>query len=216
MSNAELLAILIGSGTSKVNVLEVANRLLSAADGKLSGIAGMDPVVMMAMDGIGKVRFTSIAAALELGRRCFMEDPGIERMPVNDPRQVFRMMLPRMKGLAREEFWIIFLNRANYVIHKEMISQGGLSATVVDVRLVVKKALDKHASKIVMVHNHPSGNPLPGKEDLEQTAAMKKATGTFDISLLDHVIVCDDRFFSFADDRVCLADTADKNLLELK
>ena len=206
MSNAELLAILIGSGTRKENVLEVANRLLAAGDGRLSRISGMDPVELMAMGGIGKVRYTSIAAAFELGRRCCLEDPGIEKVPLNSPDKIFRLMLPMMKGLPHEEFWILFLNRANYVIRKEMISRGGLSATVVDVKLVVKKALDKHASKIVMVHNHPSGNPLPGKEDLEQTAAMKKATDTFGISLLDHVIVCDDRFFSFADDTVTLAD----------
>ena len=214
LSNAELLAILIGSGTRKENVLEVANRLLSAGDGRLSRISGMDPTELMAMGGIGKVRFTSIAAAFEVGRRCCLEDPGIEKVPLCDPGMVFKMMLPKLRGLEHEEFWVIFLNRANYVIHKEMISMGGLSATVVDTKLVVKKALDKHASGIVMVHNHPSGNPMPGNEDIDQTAAMKKAASTFDISLMDHIIICDDRFFSFADEKVYMAGSGQLNLLE--
>ena len=206
MSNAELLAILIGSGTRKENVLEVANRLLAANEGKLSGIAGMDPCKMMAMDGIGKVRHSSIAAALELGKRCCLEDPGIERIPVCNPKVAYRMMIPFLKGLEYEEFWVILLNRANYVVHKEKLSKGGISSTVVDSKLVVKKALDRHATGVILVHNHPSGNPRPGKEDLTQTMVIKKALETFDISLIDHVIVCDDRFFSFSDDRVYVAD----------
>ena len=180
LSNAELLAILVGSGTRNANALEVANRLLSKADGRLS----------------------AIAAALEIGKRCCLEDPGIDKVPVTAPGMVYSLMLPRLRGLAHEEFWVVFLNRANYVIHKEMISLGGMSGTVVDPKLVLKKALDRHASGIIMVHNHPSGNPRPGREDIVQTGLMKEAAGTFDISLVDHVIVCDDRYFSFSDDRV--------------
>ena len=205
MSNAELLAILIGSGTKKENVLEVANRLLASAGGKLSQIAAMDRAGITAMDGIGSGRYASIAAAFELGRRCCLEDPGLDKIPLCDPEMVFKMMIPHMKGLDHEELWVVFLTRANYVIHKEMISLGGLSATVVDPRLVVRKALDKRACGIIMVHNHPSGNPLPGKEDLEQTAGMRKAMATFDITLLDHIIICDDRFYSFADESTYLA-----------
>jgi len=209
MSDAELLAIIIGSGTKKVNVLEVANKLLASADGKLSRLSAWDKEIMTAVDGIGASRYASIAAAFELGRRCYLEEPGLEKIPLCDPSMVYKLMIPRMKGLDHEELWVIFLTRANYVIHKEMISMGGMSATVVDPRLIIKKALDKRACGIVMIHNHPSGNPMPGKEDLEQTAAIKKAAATFDIALLDHIIICDDRYFSFADERVYL-----KNLLE--
>lgn len=210
MSNAELLAILIGSGTQKENVLEVANKLLAANEGRLSSIAGMDAARMKEIGGIGSVRYASIAAAFELGKRCCLEDPGIERVPLTDAAAVYRMMLPRLKGLDHEEFWIILLNRANYIIHKEMISRGGLSSTVVDPKLVVRKALDKKASAIIMVHNHPSGNPRPGQSDLTETERIKRAANTFDISLLDHIIVCDDRYFSFADDRVEIADHHNK------
>ena len=162
----------------------------------------MDPSEVMAMDGIGKGRYSSIAAAFELGKRCCLEDPGIDKVPLRDPAAVFKIMLPRLKGLDHEEFWILFLNRANYLIHKELLSLGGLSATVVDTRLVVRKALDKRATGILMVHNHPSGDPRPGQEDIEQTAVMKKAASSFDIRLFDHIIICDDRYFSFADERM--------------
>ena len=206
MSNAELLAILIGSGTKNQNVLEVANRLLATVEGDLSRIAAMDPSEVMAMDGIGRVRYTSIAAALELGTRCCLEARGREKVPVCSPRTAYRLMIPVMKGLKHEEFWLILLNRANYVLRKEMVSRGGLSSTVVDSKLIVKRALDTHATGVILVHNHPSGNPRPGREDLVQTKGIKKALGTFDISLVDHIIVCDDSLFSFADEEVYSAE----------
>ena len=206
MSNAELLAILIGSGTKNQNVLEVANRLLATVEGDLSRIAAMDPSEVMAMDGIGRVRYTSIAAALELGKRCCLEARGIEKVPVCSPRTAYRLMIPVMKGLKHEEFWLILLNRANYVLRKEMVSRGGISSTVVDSKLIVKRALDTHATGVILVHNHPSGNPRPGREDLVQTKDIKKALGTFDISLIDHIIVCDDSLFSFADEEVYSAE----------
>lgn len=206
MSNAELLAILIGSGTKNQNVLEVANRLLATVEGDLSRIAAMDPSGVMAMDGIGRVRYTSIAAALELGKRCCLEARGIEKVPVCSPRTAYRLMIPVMKGLKHEEFWLILLNRANYVLRKEMVSRGGISSTVVDSKLIVKRALDTHATGVILVHNHPSGNPRPGREDLVQTKDIKKALGTFDISLVDHIIVCDDSLFSFADEEVYSAE----------
>ena len=195
MSNAELLAILIGSGTQKENVLEVANRLLAEGKGKLSMIADMDARRMKEIGGIGSVRYAAIAAAFELGKRCCLEDPGIEKVPLTDAEIVYRMMLPRLKGLDHEEFWVILLNRANYIIHKEMISLGGISSTVVDSKLVVRMALDKRASGLIMVHNYPS-----------ETERMKKAANTFDIALLDHIIICDDCYFSFADDKVTVAE----------
>ena len=199
MSDAELLAILIGSGTRNENVLEVANRLLSLGEGKLSVIAAMDQAGMKTLSGIGDNRYAAIAAAFELGKRCCLEDPGIEKVPVKGPGSVFRMMLPHMKGLDHEEFWVIFLNRANYVICKEMISLGGIGATVAEPRQIVKRALDKHATGLILVHNHPSGNPEPGEADKARTSAMKKAANTFDIALLDHVIITDGCYFSFAE-----------------
>ena len=202
MSNAELLAILIGSGTRKANVLEVANRLLAVNGGRLSKIEGMDAAEMKSIDGIGDGRYAVIAAALEIGKRCCLEDPEIEKVPLTSGETVYRMLIPKLKGLLHEEIWVIFLNRANYIIGKEMISRGGTSSTVVDAKIIVKKALDKHASAIVLIHNHPSGDPRPGKSDLENTERLKRAVNTFDIALLDHIIISDGCWFSFADDRV--------------
>ena len=202
MSNAELIAILLGSGTRKGNVLEVANRLLSEAEGRLSAIAGMGKEKMETLDGIGSGRYATIAAAFELGKRCCLEDSGIKKIPFSDPQMVYRIMQPVMKGLEHEEFWVLYLNASNFLVHKDMISVGGITSTVVDPKLVVKKALERHASSMIMVHNHPSGNPRPSKEDLFQTRLVKKAAETLGICLLDHVIICDDRFFSFSDDKV--------------
>lgn len=202
MSNSELLAILIGSGTKGENVLEVSNRLLKISSGKLSGIACMDPEQVTSINGIGKNKYATIAAAFELGRRCTLEEPGIEKSSITNAGMVYRIMIPHMKALDHEECWILLLNRANYLIHKEMIGLGGITSTTVDTKLIIKKALDKKACGIILVHNHPSSNPRPGKMDIEVTSSLKKASQTFDISLIDHVIISDDCYFSFADDRV--------------
>lgn len=198
MSNAELLAILIGSGTQKENVLEVANRLLQLSEGSLSEIAAMDPEKIMKVNGIGPNKYTAIAAAFELGRRCTLEDPGIERQSITNAEMVYRIMIPHLKGLDHEECWMLLLNRANYVIHKEMIGLGGITSTSVDTKLIMKKALDRKACGIILVHNHPSLSPRPGRMDIEVTENLKRASATFDISLIDHIIICDDSFYSFA------------------
>lgn len=202
MSNAELLAILIGSGTKDENVLEVSNKLLKISGGKLSDIASMDPGQITSINGIGKNKYAAIAAAFELGRRCTLEEPGIEKNSITNAGMVYRIMIPHMKGLDHEECWVLLLNRANYVIHKEMIGLGGITSTTVDTKIIMKKALDKKACGIILVHNHPSSNPRPGKMDMEVTSSLKKASQTFDISLIDHVIVSDDSYYSFAEDRV--------------
>ena len=191
MSNAELLAILIGSGTKDENVLEVSNKLLKISGGKLSDIASMDPGQITSVNGIGKNKYAAI-----------LEEPGIEKNSITSAGMVYRIMIPHMKGLDHEECWILLLNRANYVIHKEMIGLGGITSTTVDTKIIMKKALDKKACGIILVHNHPSSNPRPGKMDMEVTSSLKKASQTFDISLIDHVIVSDDSYYSFAEDRV--------------
>jgi len=205
MTNAELLAILIGSGTTRENVLEVANRLLSQAEGNLKGVAAMDQEQMRGVNGIGVNKYAIIAAAFEIGRRCCLEDPGIEKVSVTSAEMVYRIMIPHMRGLEHEECWILYLNRANYILRKEMLSLGGMSATVMDTKIIVRKALEIKASGMIMVHNHPSGNPIPGQSDIRQTEMLKKAADTFDISLIDHIVVCDDRFFSFSEDRMTIA-----------
>ena len=200
LTNAELLAILIGSGTQKENVLEVANRLLARSEGRLGAIASMTVQDMSETDGIGPGRSAVITAAFELGKRRCLEEPGIDRKPVSGPESIWKIMAPMMKGLLHEELWAIFLNRSNYPVHKTMVSKGGSSATIVDPKIVVKEAISRHASGIVLIHNHPSGNPRPSERDIAETENLKKAANLFDIALVDHLIICDDCYFSFADD----------------
>ena len=141
-------------------------------------------------------------AAFELGRRFSAEEPTLTRTSITGPAQIYAMMHPLLKGLDHEECWILYLNRSNYVIAKEKLSTGGLSSTTFDTNMVVRKALEKKADGLIVVHNHPSGNPYPGSADLKQTAALKKAAGTFEISLMDHIVIADSCFYSFSEERI--------------
>ena len=202
LSNAELLAIMIRTGTGKMNVVEVARALLHSAEGRLNAIADMSLDKLCSVSGIGPGKAVTIAAAFELGRRSAAELIIAERISVSSPKVVFRMMLPLLRGLDHEECWAIFLNRANYVLGKERMSVGGLESTVVDVKSILRRALEKKASGVILVHNHPSGSAMPGQADIRQTGLLRKALQTCEIQLLDHVIVAEDSWYSFADEQL--------------
>lgn len=200
LSDGELLAILIGSGTRGMSAVDTSRTLLSLADGSLTRLSQMPLSRIRSVKGLGGVKAVTVAAALELGRRFIAEDMKIEKLSIISPAQVYRMMKPVMKGLTEEECWAVFLNSASYVISRERMSKGGLNSTLIDVKLIAAMALQKKAVSVILVHNHPSGNPRPGKEDLRQTAALKTALSSLSIDLTDHVVVCDDSYFSFADE----------------
>jgi DNA repair protein RadC len=202
LSNAELLAIMIRTGTGKMNVVDVARTLLSSAEGRLNAIADMPMERLCSVSGIGRSKAVTIAAAFELGRRCSMELAVPDKVAVSSPKVVFRMMLPFLRGLDHEECWAMFLNRANYVLGKERMSVGGLESTVVDVKAILRRALERKASGVILVHNHPSGSAMPGQADIRQTAVLKKALQTCEIQLVDHVVVAEDSWYSFADERL--------------
>ena len=202
LSNAELLAIMIRTGTGKMNVVDVARTLLSSAEGRLNAIADMPMERLCSVSGIGRSKAVTIAAAFELGRRCSMELAVPDKVAVSSPKVVFRMMLPFLRGLDHEECWAMFLNRANYVLGKERMSIGGLESTVVDVKAILRRALERKASGVILVHNHPSGSAMPGQADIRQTAMLKKALQTCEIQLVDHVVVAEDSWYSFADERL--------------
>lgn len=202
LSNAELLAIMIRTGTGRMNVVDVARTLLQSAEGRLNVIADMPLEKLCSISGIGRSKAVTIAAAFELGRRSAAESIVQEKTPVSSPKQVFRMMLPFMRGLSHEECWVLFLNRANYLIGKERMSVGGMDATVIDVKAVLRRALDRKASAVILVHNHPSGNALPGHADIRQTGILKKALQTCEIQLVDHVVIAEDSWYSFADEQL--------------
>ena len=202
LSNVELLAILLRAGTRKMNVVDLARNLLDSSEGSVGGIAAMSMDRLLKLSGVGPAKAATLAAAFELGRRCAEEKTARNRKAVSSPKAVFRLMIPLMKNLTHEECWVLFLNRANHLIGKEKMSHGGLESTLIDIKSIICRALEKKASGLILVHNHPSGNPLPGTADITQTRLLKKGLDTCDISLLDHVIVAESSYYSFADEQV--------------
>lgn len=202
MSNAELLAILLRTGTRSCGVVELAGRLLDLSSGSLTRLAEMPLQDMAALDGIKQAKAVGVCAAFELARRFLSEGMDIRKTPVTDAGDVYRLMIPRLKGLRHEECWLLLLNQSRYLIHRCKMSSGGGSATVIDIRDIIAKALQYKASALILVHNHPSGNPRPGTADMQQTAALRQAADSMDIRLLDHVVVSDDCWYSFCDNEV--------------
>ena len=202
LSNAELLAILLGSGTGGKSVTEVAQELMVSADGKLTLLAAMPLERLITQKGVGEVRAITIAAALELGRRSFEESAIVDKRSITSAEMVYQLMLPALKNLDHEECWALYLNKANYVLGKEMITSGSMENTPVDIPKILRRAIEKQCSYVILVHNHPSGSAQPGPSDIAQTNMVKNALSGVGVSLMDHVIVAEDSFFSFADERI--------------
>jgi DNA repair protein RadC len=202
LSNAELLAILLRTGTERMNVIDVAREILKTVEGKLNGISAMPVEALCRIEGIGPSKAVTLAAAFELGRRCASESIIDTRTAITSPKTVFRMMLPQLRGLDHEECWVLFLNRANHLISKEKLSSGGLDSTTLDCRYILKKALDKKACGLILIHNHPSGSALPGTADIHSTKLLDRALKACDISLVDHVVIAHDSYYSFADEEL--------------
>jgi DNA repair protein RadC len=200
LSNAELIAILLRTGTGRMNVLELSQQLLRIAEGKLNNIMNMTCDSLCQINGIGPGKAITVAAAFELGRRSSLESIIDDKTSISNPRSVFRMMLPLLRGLDHEECWGIFLNRANYVIGKECFSKGGLDSTVLDIKSIVRKSLERKACGIIIVHNHPSGSRHPGEHDKAQTKRLLAAASSCDIELIDHIIIAGNNYFSFLDE----------------
>ena len=201
LSKRELLAIIIRSGTPKDNALEIADNLLGEAGGSLIRLSGMSIERMTRIPGIGEAKAISISAAFELGRRFAME--GVDgKLPITSSKQVFRMMIPYLKGLEREESWVIFLDKLNVPLAMEKATSGSDETTLVDVKYIARRSLEKNASSIILVHNHPSGIATPSKGDLLCTNDLRKALSQVGLRILDHIIIADDSFFSFADELV--------------
>ncbi len=202
LSNTELLAIMLRTGTGRMNVIDVAREILKAADGKLNGIASMSVERLCEIEGIGQTKAVTLAAVFELGRRCSAESIIDSKVSISSARIVFRMMLPYLKGIDHEECWILYLNRANYLITKEKISVGGLDSTTLDCRTIVRKAIEKKASGIILVHNHPSGSAMPGNADIQATRQLTSALRTCEMSLIDHVVIAENSYYSFSDEEL--------------
>lgn len=199
LSDAELLAILLGSGTISLSAVDLAKQILGAANNNLHELAKLSLKDLMKFKGIGEAKAITIVSALELGRRRKDSEPR-KRDKIVISSDVYDLMRPYLWDAHREEFWIILLNRANEVIRTEKISEGGIGGTIADPKLIFKSALDHLASALILVHNHPSGNLKPSQADLDLTKKLKQAGGFLEISVLDHVIFTDNGYYSFVDE----------------
>ena len=198
LSDAELIAILIGSGSKNETALALAQRMLSAAGNSLPELSNWTVPDFIRFKGMGEAKAVSVIAALELGRRRREVAPE-KRMPVASSADSFRAIQPTFFDLPHEEFWILLLSRSNRIIRKEFISRGGLSGTFVDPKMVFKPALQYLASGIILCHNHPSGNLKPSEADLKITQRIRAAGQLLEIQVFDHLIIAGENYFSFAD-----------------
>lgn len=198
LSNAEILGILIGSGTKELTAVDVAKVILDHNENDLNKIAKLSVQELIKFKGIGKARAINIVSALELGRRRKTDNNKQDK--ISSSVDVYELMKPELNDLPHEEFWLLLLSRANKVIKKQPISQGGVSGTVADPKLIFGHALSHLASGIILVHNHPSGNTKPSEADKRLTRQLSEAGKLLEISVLDHVIFTDSGYFSFADE----------------
>ncbi len=201
LSSAELLAIIIGSGNRHQSAVDLAKTILASCDNDLNQLAKKTVRELTLLKGIGEAKAVSIVAALELGRRQKAFNSK-QKSKITCSRDAFEYLLPFVEALGHEEFWVVFMNRANKILEVKNVSSGGITGTVFDIRLVLKQALQVEAIGLILCHNHPSGNLEPSKSDKDLTAKAKKAAQLMNINILDHLIIADGNYFSFADEGI--------------
>jgi len=201
LSDAELVAILIASGSRNESAVSLSKRILSSVENNLNELGKLNIKDLMSFKGIGEAKAISITAALELGRRRRVEE-ALEKKKINSSKSVFDLMQPILGDLPHEEFWIVYLNNSNKVLQISQLSKGGITGTLVDIRLALKNALQLGAVAIILSHNHPSGTLKPSQADIGLTKKLKKAGESLDIKVLDHVIITEKSYFSFADENL--------------
>jgi DNA repair protein RadC len=199
LSNAELLALLIGSGDRERNAVDLGREVLDRYGQDLTALSRCAPVDLARFAGIGPAKAARLSAALELGRRRLAAAPAV-RPQIRCSRDLYLQIRDALAGLEREEFWVLYCNRANRLLHRERISVGGVSGTVVDVKIVFKAALERLASSVALCHNHPSGNLRPSEADRHLTRKVVQAGRVLDVHVMDHLILTDGGYFSFADE----------------
>lgn len=201
LSDAELIAILIGSGSRNESAVDLSKRILGSVDNNLNALGKLSISQLIKFKGIGEAKAISIIAALELGRRRRIEDV-VERAKITSSKSIFQIMQPIIGELPHEEFWIVYLNNSNKVISKSQLSKGGITGTLVDVRIVFKTALEMGATGLILCHNHPSGTLIPSDADKQITRKLKLAGDSLEIKVLDHLIVTESSYYSFVDEGI--------------
>ncbi len=199
LSDSELLAILLGSGSTNESAVDLAKRVLSSVNNNLNELGKLSISQLCKFRGIGPAKAVAISAAMELGRRRRLEESA-EVKKITSSHSVFEIMQPVIGELGHEEFWILYLNNNNKIIEQYQISKGGITGTLVDVRIALRKALEVGSVSLILVHNHPSGNLKASEADKQLTKKLKTAAESLDIKVLDHIIVTEKSYLSFADE----------------
>ncbi|SIP87224.1 DNA repair protein RadC [Chryseobacterium sp. RU37D] len=199
LSDSELLAIIMGSGSRDETAVELARRILTSVNNNWHQLSLLSIKDLMKFKGVGEVKAISITTALEIGRRrASQEIP--EKPVISNSHNAYQIFRNHLSDLRTEEFWAVFLNQSNRVIHLAQLTQGGINQSIVDIRVLFKTALDHYSTGIVIAHNHPSGNLKASREDIEITQKIKEAGKLLNIQLLDHLIITQNSYFSFSDD----------------
>ena len=198
LSDAELIAILIGSGNKEDSAVGLAKKMLAFTNNNLNAFSKLSVENLLQFKGIGEAKAVSIITALELAKRCRLEE-ALKVHKITSSKLVYEIMQPIIGDLNHEEFWVIYLNNSNTIIYRKQLSKGGMTGTMVDTRLVFNKAIELLATGIILCHNHPSGTLKPSDADKNLTTKMKQAGQTLDIKVLDHLIITEKGYFSFAD-----------------
>lgn len=198
LSDAELIAILISSGNREESAVDLSKRILTHSNNNLSALGKLSVNDLIQFKGIGEAKAITIITALELGRRRRLE-VALVKPKISSSKAVFEIMQPIIGELLHEEFWLLYLNNSNKIIYKNKLSSGGITGTLVDVRMLFKKVLELSAVAVILSHNHPSGNLKPSKADIDLTKKIQEAGKTLDIKVLDHLIITEKDYFSFAD-----------------
>ncbi len=201
LGDAELLAILLRSGRRGESAIDMAHRLLSLVRGRLSGLFDCDPGYLAGMEGIGPSRASCLCAAFELGRRFMLERAG-GGTPLSNAKEVYKRILPRLKAKGHEECWVILLDSRMMEIDSIRMTTGGRQGTIIDKSMVIRKAIEYGAASLILIHNHPGGDPRPSRSDIKETGQLRDACTACNLSLLDHIIVSDEHFYSFNEEKV--------------
>lgn len=201
LSDAELIAILIGSGNREESAVGLSKRILASVENNLSELGKVSVKDLMKFKGIGEAKAISIAAALELGRRRSGGE-ALSRKRITSSVSIFELMHPILGDLGHEEFWVIYLNNSNKVLDKLQLSKGGMTGTLVDTRIALKRALEVGATALALVHNHPSGTLKPSGADKQVTQKLVTAASSLDLRVIDHLIITEKGYFSFADEGI--------------
>ncbi len=201
LSEAELIAILIGSGSRDESAVALSKRILNAVNNNLAELSKLSVKDLTKFKGIGEAKAVSIVAALELGKRR-KETEALVKPIISTSKNAYEILVGVLGDLKHEEFWVLLLNRSNKVIGKYNVSKGGVNGTVADPKIIFKYALDNLASAIILAHNHPSGNLLASQEDINITRKLMDAGKMLEIPILDHIIISDSGYYSFADEGI--------------